>query len=162
MRRKIKISWCFCRVIKGNVFDELFLYPNYMKNTYSREDICKDRDCSSWQGYQSRYLHSQTKKPWAQTISSHVKVKKEPLSIFSSCNINREIFDAFLSSKSNPAPFVCSRGVLFDEGIGGYINCVFIYKQTNLFLIFPPIWWIVWEIGFLFGHTVFGGLEGEL
>ena len=87
---------------------------------------------------QDTYTYRQ-KKPWAQTISAHVKVKKEPLSIFSSCNINREIFDAFLFSKSNPAPFVCSRGVLFDEGIGGYINCVFIYKQTNLFLIFPPI-----------------------
>ena len=80
---------------------------------------------------QDTYTYRQ--KTLGQTISSHVKVKKEPLSIFSSCNINREIFDAFLSSKSNPAPFVCSRGVLFDEGIGGYINCVFIYKQTNLF-----------------------------
>ena len=97
------------------------------------ETVLVDKDIN-----QDTYTYRQ-KKPWAQTISSHVKVKKEPLSINPSCNINREIFDAFLSSKSNPAPFVCSRGVLFDEGIGGYINCVFIYKQTNLFLIFPPI-----------------------
>ena len=81
-----------------------------MKNTYSRDDICKDRDCSSWQGYQSRYLHSQTKKPWAQTISSHVKVKKEPLSIFSSCNTllgfqNGKMVSIFTFANIGMSPF---------------------------------------------------------